>query len=85
MGRSFMTNINSDSNSTDIVKSTIIQSQMLNLSVVAEPMDDLANTHTLAELICNTIHSYGIAKPMKTKDSHKWLFSRGNKFTKLEN
>lgn len=70
--RSFVMNIVSDKSDVSIVKSTIDLAHNLNLSVVAEGVEDRESWDILDDLGCDIIQGYYVSRPIPMKDFEAW-------------
>lgn len=71
--KSFIDNLDYDSNDYAIVFSTIQMARNLGMETVAEGVEDGKAIDILTELRCNAVQGYGIAKPMPFDDLVRWL------------
>jgi EAL domain-containing protein (putative c-di-GMP-specific phosphodiesterase class I) len=56
-----------------IVKACILLGEQFNMRTVAEGVEDLATKELLAELGCQVVQGYFIAKPMTAEELRPWL------------
>jgi len=75
--RSFVRALTTDTNDQAIVASTIALAHRLGLTVVAEGVEDKAAVNFLAEMACNDIQGYGLARPMPVGELANWLERSG--------
>lgn len=66
--REFIRNVNEDSQRKKIVKGLIIMAQSLNMSVVAEGVENKEEAEVLDSFNCNCIQGYYYGKPQKLED-----------------
>ena len=71
--RSFIKNITHDSNDDAIVRAILMLAHHMNLSVVAEGVEDLETLNKLQELGCDIVQGYYFAKPMPFDEYADWL------------
>ncbi len=71
--RSFVTQMLTDENSGVIVRSTIDLGHSLGLSLVAEGVEDEATFVALADLGCDRVQGYHVARPMSAAALQPWL------------
>jgi predicted signal transduction protein with EAL and GGDEF domain len=71
--RSFIHNITSDSDNEAIVRAVLVLAHNMNLSVVAEGVEDVETLNLLSELGCDTVQGYYFAKPMPFDEFIAWL------------
>jgi EAL domain-containing protein (putative c-di-GMP-specific phosphodiesterase class I)/FixJ family two-component response regulator len=71
--QSFVSKMVVDMEALAIVKACILLGEQFNMRVVAEGVEDLATKELLAELGCQAVQGYFIAKPMAAEDLRSWL------------
>lgn len=71
--QSFVRNLINDPNDEAIVSSVIVLSHSMGFKVVAEGVEDQATLAKLADMQCDVIQGYYIAKPMPYSDFIPWL------------
>jgi EAL domain-containing protein (putative c-di-GMP-specific phosphodiesterase class I) len=71
--QSFVSKMVVDMEALAIVQACILLGEQFNMRVVAEGVEDLATKELLAELGCQVVQGYFIAKPMAAKDLRPWL------------
>lgn len=71
--QSFVRDLESDSEDLEIVRAIIQLGKTLNLRVIAEGVETTAQIAMLAELGCDEVQGYLIAKPLPTEDVEAWL------------
>ncbi|HWT94224.1 MAG TPA: EAL domain-containing protein, partial [Solirubrobacteraceae bacterium] len=71
--RSFVRRITEDAGDLAIVETTVRLARSFGLSVVAEGVEDDAAWVTLAELGCDTLQGYRIARPLPPEEIDAWL------------
>lgn len=74
--RSFITNINSNKDNYEIVRSTLGMAKNLSLHVVAEGVEDDGTQDTLKSIECETVQGFGIARPMSPEALIEWVTKR---------
>ncbi|REL28036.1 EAL domain-containing protein [Thalassotalea euphylliae] len=70
--RQFVANMLFDEEAMIIVKICIMLGKMLNMSIVAEGVENLETLHQLQRLGCNYAQGYAIAKPMPATELIQW-------------
>ena len=70
--KSFVLNLSTDSDDPKIVRSTIELGHNLGLKVVAEGVEDDASLKMLADMGCDSIQGYLLARPLAQDDFTKW-------------
>ncbi|SNR45781.1 putative bifunctional diguanylate cyclase/phosphodiesterase [Blastococcus mobilis] len=73
LDRSLTADVDRDPRAAAIVQSTVALAHALGLSVVAEGVETLATSTTLARLGCDVAQGYAIARPMPVDDFLRWL------------
>ncbi len=68
----FVEQMHTAERSFQIVKSALELSRQLGLATVAEGIEDLATSNTLAEMGCTYAQGYYFARPMPVQDVHAW-------------
>ena len=71
--QSFVSKMVVDMEALAIVKACILLGEQFNMRVVAEGVEDRATKELLAELGCQAVQGYFIAKPMAAEDLRSWL------------
>jgi diguanylate cyclase (GGDEF)-like protein/PAS domain S-box-containing protein len=71
--RSFVTDVTSDENDLVIVRSTIELGHNLGLLVVAEGVEDQATYELLAELGCDQVQGFHVARPLPAAELDAWV------------
>lgn len=71
--QSFVSKMVVDKEALAIVKACILLGEQFNMRVVAEGVEDLATKELLAELGCQAVQGYFVAKPMTADDFRQWL------------
>ena len=71
--QSFVSKMVVDMEALAIVQACILLGEQFNMRVVAEGVEDLATKELLAELGCQVVQGYFIAKPMAAEDLRPWL------------
>ena len=71
--RSFVSKMVVDMEALAIVKACILLGEQFNMRTVAEGVEDRATKELLAELGCQVVQGYFIAKPMAAEDLRPWL------------
>ena len=73
LDRSLTADVDRDPRAAAIVQSTVALAHALGLSLVAEGVETLATSATLARLGCDVAQGYAIARPMPVEDFLRWL------------
>jgi diguanylate cyclase (GGDEF)-like protein len=73
LDRSLTADVDRDPRAAAIVQSTVTLAHALGLSLVAEGVETLATSTTLARLGCDVAQGYAIAHPMPVKDFLHWM------------
>jgi len=71
--KSFINSLKHDSNNEAIVRAVLVLAHHMNLSVVAEGVEDKETFDMLRELNCDVVQGYFFAKPMPIENLIKWL------------
>ena len=71
--RSFITNLNDERCNFVIVSSIIEMAKKLNIAVVAEGVETMAELETLLSLGCHTVQGFGVALPMPAQAALEWM------------
>lgn len=74
--KSFIYNITEDSSNEAIVRAVLVLAHHMNLSVVAEGIENEATLNKLRDLGCDVAQGYYFAKPMPFDDYVTWLKNR---------
>jgi diguanylate cyclase (GGDEF)-like protein len=74
--RSFVTNMLSDNSNSVVVGSIIELARNLNLTVVAEGVEDEATSQHLCQLNCDLIQGFHMQRPLPARELEQWLASR---------
>jgi diguanylate cyclase (GGDEF)-like protein len=83
LDRSFITSIDETPKNSAIVKSTIILSHALGLSVVAEGVETPAEMQWLVDHGCDIAQGYCISRPLPAQQFAEWVASYGPKVPAL--
>jgi len=75
--RSFVTKLCTNVNDAAIVRSTIDLGHSLDLTIVAEGVEDEESLQRLASIGCDVAQGYHIAKPMPGDRFESWIRSSG--------
>ena len=73
LDRSLTADVDRDPRAAAIVQSTVALAHALGLSLVAEGVETVATSATLARLGCDVAQGYAIARPMPVEDFLRWL------------
>ena len=73
LDRSLTADVDRDPRAAAIVQSTVALAHALGLSLVAEGVETLATSATLARLGCDVAQGYAIGRPMPVEDFLRWL------------
>jgi len=79
--RSFVGNVQSDSDDTEIIRAIIAMAHRLNLKVIAEGVETREQLEFLRGEGCEEIQGYYFARPMPAKDFVDWLQAHRNRPT----
>ncbi len=71
--KSFVQEITRDSNDEAIVRAVLVLAHHMNLTVVAEGVEDAETLQMLRELGCDIVQGYYFAKPMPIDEYRAWL------------
>ena len=71
--QSFVSKMVVDMEALAIVKACILLGEQFNMRIVAEGVEDRATKELLAELGCQVVQGYFIAKPMAAEELRPWL------------
>ncbi|GIU98420.1 MAG: hypothetical protein KatS3mg014_0036 [Actinomycetota bacterium] len=71
--RSFVTNMQRDTNDAMIVRATVELGRNLGLQVVAEGVEDPATLRELTEIGCDLAQGFLIARPLPPGEATRWL------------
>ena len=73
--RSFVTNLPNEESNGIIVRSSIAMAHSLGLTVVAEGAEDAMTCALLADVGCDLIQGYYLAKPMEPDELRDWILA----------
>ncbi|WP_346621227.1 EAL domain-containing protein [Blastococcus montanus] len=73
LDRSLTADVDRDPRAAAIVQSTVALAHALGLSLVAEGVENLATSATLARLGCDVAQGYAIGRPMPVEEFLRWL------------
>jgi diguanylate cyclase (GGDEF)-like protein/PAS domain S-box-containing protein len=73
--RSFVKDLPSDRGSIAMAQAVVNVGHSLGLAVIAEGVETSAQAHALAELGCDEMQGYAIARPLPAADFERWLIS----------
>lgn len=71
--RSFVANMNGDDGDANIVRTVIAMAHSMNLSVVAEGVEDQQQYDLLRKLQCDEVQGYFLARPLDKEQLLQWL------------
>lgn len=71
--KSFIDDITFNSNSAAIVQAIIVMAKKLNIRVIVEGVEHLAQVNLLQELGCLFIQGYYFSKPLPAHEMHSWM------------
>jgi len=74
--KSFVLNMNTVADDAVIVRTLLDLAKNLDLSVVAEGVEDLATWHSLADLGCDVGQGYYMSRPIDPKSFNDWIKSQ---------
>jgi EAL domain-containing protein (putative c-di-GMP-specific phosphodiesterase class I)/GGDEF domain-containing protein len=81
--RSFVTRLDEDRAQQRMIAAILSMAERLELSTIAEGVETAAEHAMLAQLGCNDVQGFGIARPMPIEDSQIWIKSHRKKIGKL--
>lgn len=81
--RSFVTRLDEDRNQQRMIAAILSMAERLELATLAEGVETAAEHAMLAQLGCNDVQGFGIARPMPIEDTQAWIKSQRRKIGKL--
>lgn len=81
--KSFVLNLDKDSNDQLIVRSTIELARTMGLGVVAEGVETIEACHLLRHWGCDKLQGYYFSKPLPAAKFEDWLEQSGQQFSEL--
>jgi len=82
--RSLVTNVDGDPAQRKIVAAVLSMAEPLDLTIVAEGVESPAEHAILAQLGCDHVQGYTIARPMPLEDTIDWIAAHRRKLTPAE-
>lgn len=77
--RSFVTRLDEDQEQQRMVSAILSMAERLGLETVAEGVETPAEHALLAQLGCNHVQGYGIARPMAIEAATEWIAARASR------
>ena len=74
--KSFVQGIKQDSSNEAIIRAVLVLAQHMNLSIVAEGVENIETFEMLRELGCDIVQGYYFARPMPFQEYTAWLKAR---------
>lgn len=71
--RSFVANTDSDTAARAILESSVALGRKLDMTIVAEGVENLAEWNTVAGMGCDLVQGFWVARPMSGKDLPAWI------------
>ncbi len=81
--RSFVTRVDEDRGQQRMIAAILSMAERLELSTLAEGVETAAEHAMLAQLGCNDVQGFGIARPMPIEDTSGWIAAERRKIGKL--
>lgn len=81
--RSFVTRLDEDRTQQRLIAAILSMAERLELATLAEGVETAAEHAMLAQLGCNDVQGFGIARPMPIEDTQAWIKSQRRKIGKL--
>lgn len=81
--RSFVTRLDEDRSQQRMVAAILSMAERLELATIAEGVETAAEHAMLAQLGCNDVQGFGIARPMPIEDTQVWIQSHRRKIGNL--
>ncbi len=81
--RSFVTRLDEDRGQQRMIAAILSMAERLELATIAEGVETAAEHTMLAQLGCNDVQGFGIARPMPIEDTVEWIASQRSKIGKL--
>jgi len=75
--RSFVLGVLGDRTSREIVRATVSLANALDLTVIAEGIEEVGLIDALRDMGCDAGQGYGLCRPLQTADVPAWLGDRG--------
>ena len=80
--RSFVTRIDRDREQQKIVTAVLVMAEQLELETLAEGVETLGEHAMLAQLGCNSVQGFSVARPMPVEDTIHWIDQHQQKLSK---
>ena len=80
--RSFVTHIDRDREQQKIVTAVLVMAEQLELETLAEGVETLGEHAMLAQLGCNSVQGFSVARPMPVEDTVHWIDQHQQKLSK---
>lgn len=77
--RSFVTKVDRDPDQRDMVAAILTMAERLKLETVAEGVETVAEHAMLAQLGCDHVQGFGVARPMPFEDTIGWIEAHNRK------
>ncbi len=81
--RSFVTRVDEDRGQQRMIAAILSMAERLDLATIAEGVETAAEHTMLAQLGCNDVQGFGIARPMPMEDTIGWIAAERHKIGKL--
>jgi diguanylate cyclase len=81
--RSFVTRLDEDRGQQRMIAAILSMAERLDLKTIAEGVETSAEHAMLAQLGCNDVQGFGIARPMPIEDTQSWITAHRKKIGKL--
>jgi EAL domain-containing protein (putative c-di-GMP-specific phosphodiesterase class I) len=81
--RSFITRLDEDRSQQRMVAAILSMAERLELATIAEGVETAAEHAMLAQLGCNDVQGFGIARPMPIEDTQVWIQTHRRKIGNL--
>jgi diguanylate cyclase len=83
--RSFVTRVDEDRSQQEMLSAILSMAERLGLATLAEGVETPAEHAILAQLGCQDVQGFGIARPMPIEETVDWIKSQHAKIAKLPN
>ncbi|MBV1904116.1 MAG: phosphodiesterase [Marinosulfonomonas sp.] len=80
--RSFVTRIDRDREQQKVVTAVLVMAEQLELETLAEGVETLGEHAMLAQLGCNSVQGFSVARPMPVEDTIHWIDQHHQKLSK---
>jgi diguanylate cyclase (GGDEF)-like protein len=81
--RSFVTRLDEDRGQQRMIAAILSMAERLELATIAEGVETAAEHTMLAQLGCNDVQGFGIARPMPIEETQGWIAAQRRKLGKL--